>query len=104
MSFGNPAANSWRQGFLPHVETELHRTDHQGSRDLLERIHVAAQALFDVRRPSLPDIQDRAIVEMCSLILLDSRELRAAFELVKTTLHLHYKTVGEWMNRSLLWF
>jgi len=110
MSFGNPYANAWGKGFLRHIQTELNKTLPKSSQEILERTRLAAQALYDSRRRTLPDMQARTILGMCSLVLTAYRELnvaldnqQSALDVVKTAVFQNYERFGKFMNRPLLW-
>jgi hypothetical protein len=110
VSFGSLTANTWGRSFLRHFAAEVNKAAPNGNRDLVERTHAAAQALFDSCRQTLPDAQAQTVLGMCSLVLAGYRELKAALGDSQTALNVlkaafsqTYQTFGKFMYRPLLW-
>lgn len=110
LSFGNLLANMVGKQFLRYFAAEVNKVVPNGSDNLVERTRVAAQALFDRQRQTLPDAQAQMIIGICSLVISGYRELVAetgssqtAFNIVKATVGQLHRRLAKFMFRPLLW-
>lgn len=75
ISFKSSTANAWGQNFTRHFKTHLEKSGCDVPAEIVSRVELAAQLLFNERHKSLPDTASYTVLGMCALILSAYREL-----------------------------
>jgi hypothetical protein len=109
VSFQSATANAWSTSFLRHLNAELAQASRQDHRQLMQRVCSAAQAMFDARRHTLPDLPSHTVLGMCALIVtayrvlvVESDSTAKAFEMVERVFDQVYRAYVQNICKPLL--
>lgn len=75
VSFRSSTANAWGQNFTRQFRANLDKSGCDVPAEIVSRVELAAQLLFNERHKSLPDTASYTVLGMCALILSAYREL-----------------------------
>lgn len=75
VSFKSSTANAWGQSFSRHFRANLDKSGCHVPAEIMGRVELAAQLLFNERYKALPDTPSYTVLGMCSLMLSAYREL-----------------------------
>lgn len=109
VSFQSSMANAWGASFLRHLNAELDKAPAHDHHQRMQRVCNAAQAIFNARFHTLPDVPSYTVLGMCGLILSAYRELMVqlgnsgkAFDVVECGFEQTYEAFIQNVCRPLL--
>lgn len=98
LSFRSSTANAWGQSFIRHLRGELEATAPQVPLDIVDKVGLSAQLLFNEQYKSMPDASSYTVLGVCALVLSAYRELAAqlgstakAFDVVERSFKATYQ-------------